>query len=169
MYLKVNSAEQSFPTSELDSIGFRYFYSLNWWVYLVLNHLPQSQDWVQADRSSSMLFSWVLDRSMAMGICGHFCWLLTPCSELTRVLSEWENLVSPLPSACQSWGLIYAWSCVSSGYSMHFSQLFILSPQEFSKMIIKIVLLKTAAEKAYLIFVYVAIVSCLLIRICSCL
>lgn len=52
---------------------------------------------------------------------------------------------------------------------MHFTQLFFLGPEVFSKMIIKIALLKTAAEKAYLIFIYVAIVSYLLIRIDSCL
>lgn len=94
MFLIVNSAEQRFPTSELDNIGFRPFsYSPSSWVYLILILFLQSQYWVQADRSSSMLFSWVLDQ--ARGVCGHFCWLLTPCSELPWVLSEWEKPRQP--------------------------------------------------------------------------
>lgn len=101
--MRVNSGDQSFPSSELDNAGYRHFYTLSWWVYLGLNHFPQNQYWVQAYGFSITLCRCLTD-VWPWGICGHFCWLLTPCSELTQILSEWERLVSQIPSAYQSQG-----------------------------------------------------------------
>lgn len=60
MYLRVNSGDQSFPSSELDNAEFRHF-SLSWWAYLVLNHCSQNQYWVQAYSSSITLCSCLIN------------------------------------------------------------------------------------------------------------